>query len=90
MPPMTDQPSIDRLAMRLTINGEQHEYESGITLTRLLELLDLQPERVAVEVNRQIVRRGEWSSLALQDGDRVEVVQLVGGGSGGERKKESV
>lgn len=90
MPRMADQPSIDRLAMHLTINGEQHEYESGITLTRLLELLNLQPGRIAVEVNRQIVRRGEWSSLILQHGDRIEVVQLVGGGSEGERKKESV
>ena len=52
----------------------------GTTLARLIEQLSLAPERVAVEVNREVVRRADWQALEISEGDRVEVVHFVGGG----------
>lgn len=66
--------------MQITVNGEAREVEEGATLERLVELLALAPERLAVEHNREVVRRADWPRVVLQDGDRVEVVHFVGGG----------
>jgi thiamine biosynthesis protein ThiS len=66
--------------MKLQINGEQRELASGLTLAALLEQLGMKPDRVAVELNREIVRREVWAQTHLQDGDRLEIVQFVGGG----------
>jgi sulfur carrier protein len=52
----------------------------GAAIADLISLLDLKPERVAVELNRKILRRVEWSGATLNDGDRVEIVHFVGGG----------
>lgn len=76
--------------MRLTINGERREFESEITLLRLFELLELQPARLAVELNREIVRRTQWPSTTLKEGDQLEIVQLVGGGSERTGKKKEI
>jgi len=66
--------------MKLQINGEQRELAGGLTLAALLEQLGMKPDRVAVELNREIVRREVWAHTHLQDGDRLEIVQFVGGG----------
>jgi sulfur carrier protein len=66
--------------MKLQINGEQRELASGLTLAALLEQLGMKPDRVAVELNREIVRRELWPQTRLQEGDRLEIVQFVGGG----------
>jgi len=66
--------------MKLQINGEQRELASGLTLAALLEQLGMNPDRVAVELNREIVCREVWAQTHLQDGDRLEIVQFVGGG----------
>ncbi|MEW6208914.1 MAG: sulfur carrier protein ThiS [Acidobacteriota bacterium] len=66
--------------MVIIVNGERREVESGTTVAGLITLLELKPERLAVEVNRAIIRRGEWSSTLLAEGDRVEIVNFVGGG----------
>ena len=66
--------------MRLFVNGENREIEPGTTIERLLEALGLAGRRVAVEVNRNVVRRSEWTATALEESDRVEIVQFVGGG----------
>jgi len=66
--------------MRLSVNGEECEIEAGATIENLLDDLNLRARRVAVEVNRQVVNREAWPLTELQESDRVEIVQFVGGG----------
>jgi len=66
--------------MRLSVNGEEREIEAGATIEKLLDALGLRARRVAVEVNRHVVKRDAWPLTELQERDRVEIVQFVGGG----------
>jgi len=66
--------------MRLTVNDQPTDLPDGATVVTLLERLALPGTRVAVEVNRQLVRRVDHAATALRDGDVIEVVTLVGGG----------
>lgn len=66
--------------MRIEVNGEAQEVEEGSTLQTLVEQLALAPERLAIEHNREVVRRAQWPALTLSEGDRVEIVHFVGGG----------
>jgi sulfur carrier protein len=68
--------------MRLFINGEERELPAGLTLSALLAQLGMKPDRVAVERNRDIVRRERWEETTLEEGDRLEIVHFVGGGAG--------
>jgi len=68
--------------MNLTINGEARVFTSAATLGALIEQLGMKSDRVAVELNREIVPRGQWEQTPLRDGDRLEIVQFVGGGRG--------
>lgn len=65
--------------MRLVINGEEQSCAAS-TLETLIEELGIKGDRVAVELNREIVPRANWSAAALNDGDRLEIVHFVGGG----------
>lgn len=65
--------------MKLTINGEAQD-SAATTLAGLVEALGMKPDRVAVELNREIVPRGQWAETKLNDGDRLEIVHFVGGG----------
>ena len=67
--------------MQLTINGEARSFDSPLTLATLLEKLGLKQDRVAVEHNLNLISRTQWESTALTDGDRLEIVQFVGGGA---------
>ncbi|MEW6125918.1 MAG: sulfur carrier protein ThiS [Acidobacteriota bacterium] len=67
--------------MRVTVNGEAKQIDDGVTVSGLLAILELKPERLAIELNRQIVRRANWAETELHDGDRIEIVNFVGGGS---------
>ena len=72
--------------MRLHINGEEHVFPdpalpAQFALTSLIEALDMKSDRVAVELNRAIVPRDRWPQTLLKDGDRLEIVHFVGGGS---------
>jgi thiamine biosynthesis protein ThiS len=67
--------------VRVTVNGEPREVEAGTSVARLVELLALAPERLAVELNREVLRRARWAETELAEGDRVEIVHFVGGGS---------
>ena len=62
------------------MNGEEREVATGTTVVELLRELGLRSERVAVERNGRIVRKEEHGKVVLAEGDRVEVVTLVGGG----------
>jgi thiamine biosynthesis protein ThiS len=66
--------------MKLEINGETKEFGAPLTLALLLEQLGLKADRVAVELNRQIVPRDQWAATKLAEGDRLELVHFVGGG----------
>lgn len=66
--------------MKITINGEIKELESEVNLNRLLELFSLPSQRVAVELNREVVRKKDWESVVVKDADKVEIVHFVGGG----------
>ncbi len=66
--------------MRLVINGEEKELAGVSTLASLVEQLGLKADRLAIELNRDIVPRGKWSDTALKEGDRLELVHFVGGG----------
>jgi sulfur carrier protein len=62
------------------LNGEETELEHDTTVDALVERLGLGNQRVAVELNRNVVRRESWSSTVVVENDHVEIVQFVGGG----------
>ncbi len=66
--------------MSLEINGQRRTVPASATVRQLLEYLGIKPDRVAVELNRRIIRRKDWDCTPLSDLDRVEIVQFVGGG----------
>ncbi|HSY14017.1 MAG TPA: sulfur carrier protein ThiS [Verrucomicrobiae bacterium] len=66
--------------MRLTINGKEQSFDNSITLAQLIEQLGMKGDRVAAELNREIVSRAQWAETALNDGDQLEIVHFVGGG----------
>jgi sulfur carrier protein len=68
------------IGMDLFINGEKKSFADALSLAQLVEQLDMKGDRVAVELNRQIVPRAQWIDTLLKDGDRLEIVHFVGGG----------
>jgi len=67
--------------LRVYVNGDAKEFSAPISLSELITRLDLPAARIAVELNRNVVRRNDWSSTMLQENDRLEIVHFVGGGS---------
>ena len=67
--------------MKLLINGENRDFDGPLTLHGLVERLGMKTDRVAIELNRGIVPRDQWLGTALAEGDRLEIVHFVGGGS---------
>jgi thiamine biosynthesis protein ThiS len=68
--------------MHLFVNGEQKSCTESTTLAEFIDQLGMKGDRVAVELNREIVPRSQWSDTDLHDGDRLEIVHFVGGGTG--------
>ena len=66
--------------MKVFVNGEARELSGALSLAELITQLDLAAPRIAVELNREVVRRNDWGSTMLEDGDRIEIVHFVGGG----------
>ncbi len=66
--------------MQIIVNGEQKDFNGGLTVIALLAEIGVQKERVAVELNLDIVPKGRFGDTILKDGDRVEIVSFVGGG----------
>ncbi|HJM53669.1 MAG TPA: sulfur carrier protein ThiS [Dehalococcoidia bacterium] len=64
----------------MTINGSETELDGSMSLIAYLEFKDLAERKVAVAVNGVIVRRPEYDSIVIQDGDRLEIVRPAGGG----------
>ncbi|MBM3783045.1 MAG: sulfur carrier protein ThiS [Acidobacteria bacterium] len=67
--------------IEIVVNGNSREIAAGTSVLALLEALGLRPERVAVELNRSIVKTAAWSGTTLEAGAKVEIVHFVGGGA---------
>ncbi len=73
----------DFRTMKLCINGKDRQFlelDAEPALTRLLQLLEMKPDRIAIEHNGDIAPRSTWGQVSLQNGDKLEIVQFVGGG----------
>ncbi len=68
------------MSINVTLNGEQRELPAATSVAALLDRLGFATDLVAVEVNRQLVRKRDFQEHLLGDGDQVEVVEFVGGG----------
>jgi len=66
--------------VEIVLNGERQTVPEGQSVTQLLESMGVEPSRVAVELNRNILRKNAWPTTLLGRGDEVEVVHFVGGG----------
>jgi sulfur carrier protein len=75
--------------MKLQINGDAGDFTDSLSLAGLIEQLGMKADRVAVELNREIIPRSQWAQTSLRDGDRLEIVHFVGGGSSGVRAPRS-
>ena len=67
--------------MHLTINGDSKPFPDGLTLSTLVEHLGMKSDRVAIELNHNIVPRPSWPTTELHEGDKLEIVHFVGGGT---------
>ena len=66
--------------MKVFINGETKELAEEVNLTELLTNFSLPQERIAVELNKKVVRKRDWESILVKDADKIEIVHFVGGG----------
>ena len=66
--------------IRVVLNGEPRSIPAGLTVDRLLIFLEIDLSRVAVEFNREIIRKPDWAAAEVRDGAQLEVVWFVGGG----------
>ena len=71
----------DNHDLRVFLNGESKDLPDTLTLAQLVTQLELPERRIAIELNRNVVRRREWENTVLAENDRVEIVHFVGGGS---------
>jgi thiamine biosynthesis protein ThiS len=67
--------------LQIQVNGESQELPDGSSLQDLVQELSLPPARIAIELNRNVVRRADWGTAILAEGDRIEIVHFVGGGN---------
>ena len=65
----------------ITLNGDPYEIAGPLTVSELLTRLDIDPRRVAVEQNLVVLRRGTFADTMVREGDQIEIVNFVGGGS---------
>jgi thiamine biosynthesis protein ThiS len=66
--------------VQITLNGERFELDQPLSVTALLARLEIDPRRVAVEHNLEIIRRQRFPDVVVNEGDTVEIVNFVGGG----------
>jgi thiamine biosynthesis protein ThiS len=66
--------------MKVFVNGEARDISGTPSLAELIEQLNLPAPRIAIELNREVVRRSDWGGTMLKDEDRIEIVHFVGGG----------
>ena len=66
--------------MKVYLNGESREVPDGLNLEQLLQHFSLPSQRVAIELNKDVVRRGDWTTVNVSESDKIEVIHFVGGG----------
>lgn len=66
--------------MKVFINGEAKEIENDLSLTDLLNHFSLPDKRIAIELNKEVVRKKDWNTIEIKDSDKIEIVHFVGGG----------
>jgi sulfur carrier protein len=66
--------------MRITLNGDPYQLDQPVTISELLAKLEIDPRRVAVELNLVVLKRPTFESTTIKEGDEVEIVNFVGGG----------
>ncbi len=66
--------------MKVFINGKTKEFPNQINLLELLKRFSLPQERIAVELNKEVVRRKDWETIKINDADKIEIIHFVGGG----------
>lgn len=66
--------------LTIYLNGEKQEIEQSVSIDDLLGLFSLPRQRVAIELNKSVVRRQDWASTPVSDADKIEIVHFVGGG----------
>ena len=66
--------------VEISVNGKKRQVEPGTTINQLLESLELHPRTVALEYNREILKRDHYQDTVVVDGDRLEIVRFVQGG----------
>jgi sulfur carrier protein len=71
---------MSKQTVRVVVNGQQHELPRPLAIAEMLSQLGIAPRGIAVEVNMQVVPRSRHAEHVLSDGDRLEIVSLVGGG----------
>lgn len=68
--------------MKIVLNGKDEDFVQPLTIKELLTVKNLTPDRIAVELNLEIIAKAAWTEIVLQDDDKVEILSLVGGGWG--------
>ena len=66
--------------MTITLNGDSHDVPGPLSVSALLQQLDIDARRVAVELNTAVIKKAAYDSSVIKDGDEVEIVNFVGGG----------
>ena len=66
--------------MQVLINGETRKIENELNLRELLEKLELPTERIAIELNKDVIRKKDWETIKINDADKIEIIHFVGGG----------
>ena len=66
--------------VEVVINGDNTTFDSPTSLAHYISSLDIDTKLIAIAYNQTVLRKEEWSSVTLDDGDRIDVVQAVGGG----------
>ncbi len=66
--------------MRVIINGETKEIVNKVNLSELLKHFSLPNERIAIELNKEVVRKKDWENIEINDADKIEIIHFVGGG----------
>ena len=68
--------------MQIQVNGQMRMTTDGATVADLLREVEVRPDRVAVELNMEVLERQEFERRGLHEGDRVEIISFIGGGAG--------
>lgn len=66
--------------MQVVINGEPRKIETELNLRELLEKLELPTQRIAIELNKDVIRKKDWETIKINDADKIEIIHFVGGG----------